>query len=212
MNGHETIEIAVPELRRYAPDMLRVLGVPIGLADEVADTLVWTEAAVGGAVRFVQANRARLLWTPRPRLRVVSEEANESVLDACGGSLLEFGTRILHYVLVRFDDTGSRGVTVHVDQTYGQSFLPYLQHLAEQDGARLEVDVRNTKARTSRVTFKASPLNAGTVSPEVASARRAHQKAVERGLEMAIADFATVTDLFEMLRVPTSERSRTHAG
>ena len=43
--------IAVPELRRYAPDALRMVGIPLGQSDETADMFVWTEAVVGGAVR-----------------------------------------------------------------------------------------------------------------------------------------------------------------
>lgn len=204
------MEVAVPELRRYAPDMLRVLGIPIGLSDEVADTLVWSEAAIGGAVRFVQVNRPRLFWTPRPRLRVLTEDDLESVIDARGGSLLEFGARIIDYAVARARNLGS--ATVHVDQTYGEIFIPYLRHLAEYRGMRVEIAAFNTADRTGRITFVATPIGEGAGSPEVAGWRRAYQKSVASGLDMTQEDFTTVTELFEMLRVPTSERSRTHAG
>ncbi|MER6975646.1 hypothetical protein ABT317_00870, partial [Streptomyces carpinensis] len=40
----------------------------------------------------------------------------------------------------------------------------------------------------------------------------AYRNALARGIPLADEDFAEITSLFEMLRVPTSERSRSHAG
>jgi hypothetical protein len=204
------MEVAVPELRRYAPDLLRVFGVPIGHADEVADTLVWTEAAVGGAASFIREQRARLFWTPRPRLLVVSEEANVCVIDARGGSLLEFGTRIIDYLVARVRVNGR--TTVRVEQTYGDVFIPYLTHLAANRGVRLEVAPESPARPTTTTAFTGAPSDVASDSAEIAAWRARYAESVEQGIRMSPEDFTTVTGLFQMLRVPTSERSRAHAG
>jgi hypothetical protein len=196
--------IAVPELRRYAPDALRMVGIPLGQADETADMLVWTEAVTGGALRFVQSHRARLNWVPRPRPRVVRETPGEAVIDARGGSLLEFGIRIFDFVRAETAAARSRRVRVRVRNVYGAVFLPYLVARAAAQGIRIEYGAEGHTGLVLRATATGAAAE-GLDTP-------AYRRAVERGIDIDERDFDAVTQLFEMLRVPTSERSRTHAG
>ncbi|MEW2508215.1 hypothetical protein AB0878_47920 [Amycolatopsis sp. NPDC047767] len=204
------ITIAVPELRRYAPDALRMVGIPIGQADEVADMLVWTQAVTGAAVKFVQDNRARLNWRPQPRPRVVDENADEVVVDLRGGSLLEFGPRVFDFVQAETAAHGSRRVRARA--VYGGIFLPYLVARAAERGVHLDVSFPETPQGDfeprGELTIEATrvPATPGALQTD------AYRSAVDRGIELSDADFTTVIGLFEMLRVPTSERSRTHAG
>ncbi|MFC5745748.1 hypothetical protein [Actinomadura rugatobispora] len=196
-----TTNIAVPELRRYAPDALRMVGVPLGQADETADMLVWTEAVTGGALRFVQTNRARLNWSPRPRPRVIAETPEEAVVDARGGSLLEFGIRIFDFACAEAAAAGSRQVRVR--NVYGAVFLPYLVARAAERDVRVEVRGPDSGELTLRATTGGA--GEGLDTP-------AYRNAVDHGIDIDERDFDTVTQLFESLRVPTSERSRSHAG
>jgi hypothetical protein len=205
-----TANIAVPELRRYAPDALRMVGIPLGQADETADMLVWTEAVTGGALRFVQTNRARLNWTPRPRARVVTETPEEVVVDVRGGSLLEFGIRIFDFVCAETIAAGSR--LVRVRNVYGAVFLPYLIGRAAERGVRVEADGFSPEAgageKCADLTLRATLTGAGGEGLDIP----AYINAVDHGIDIDDDDFDVVIQLFEMLRVPTSERSRSHAG
>lgn len=210
-----TTNIAVPELRRYAPDALRMVGIPLGQADETADMLVWTEAVHGAALRFVQNNRARLLWVPRPRIRVVTESADEVVLDARGGSLLEFGVRIFDFVCAEALVSGARRVRVR--NVYGVVFLPYLFACSADRGVRVVADwdsreeslldgspesgIVLTLDATVHENFKPDGIDCPSF-----------RDVVEAGIDLDEDDFASIVELWEMLRVPTSERSRSHAG
>jgi hypothetical protein len=208
--------IAVPELRRYAPDALKMVGIPAGQADDCAEMLTWTEAVVGGAVRFVQCNRARLLWTPRPRVRIISETAGGIVIDARGGSLLELGIPIFDFICAEAMAHGQR--LVRVNNVYGRIFLDYLTaRCAERDvlsDTQLVVDGE----QVSETPESAADLNVhavfGAAEPDPARGldTAAYRRALAHGIELADDDFRTITTLFEMLRVPTSERSRSHAG
>jgi hypothetical protein len=210
-----TTTIAVPELRRYAPDALRMVGIPQGQSDETADMLVWTEAVVGGAIHFVQRNRARLLWVPRPRMRVVAESPEEIVIDARGGSLLEFGVRIGDFTCAEALAAGARRVVVR--NVYGLVFLPYLTTRAAERG--VEVTASWVGEHTPTAESGDEPRTVITLESRVGGEPSATgldtpswRDAVERGIELDDDDFATIAQLFELLRVPTSERSRTHAG
>jgi hypothetical protein len=204
------VTIAVPELRRYAPDALRMVGVPVGQADEVADMLVWTQAATGAAVRFVQDNRARLNWQPRPRLRVVEENDDEIAVDARGGSLLEFGPRIFDFVQAETVAHGFR--RARIVNVYGAVFLPYLVARAAERGIRVHASFPEPSEEGSEPRGELL-LEASRVRADLGALQTEdYWTAVDRGIELTDADFATVVGLFEMLRVPTSERSRSHAG
>jgi hypothetical protein len=204
------VTIAVPELRRYAPDALRMVGIPVGQAGEVADMLVWTQAVTGAAVRFVQDNRARLNWQPRPRPRVVEENLDEIVVDVRGGSLLEFGPRVFDFVQAETAAHGFR--RVRVVGVYGAVFVPYLVTRAAERGIRVDASFPESSAGgcepRGELLLEASRVGAtpGALQTE------AYRAAVDCGIELTDADFATVIGLFEMLRVPTSDRSRSHAG
>ncbi|MFI6344321.1 hypothetical protein [Streptomyces sp. NPDC050560] len=203
--------IAVPELRRYAPDALRMVGIPLGQADECADMLVWTQAVTGGALAWLAAHRARLSWYPRPRARVVAESESAAVVDARGGSLLELGVRIADFARAEAAAHGTR--VVRVRQVYGTVFLPYLIARAAGRGTRIEADapaapLPGAHEPRGELTLRAT----APVEPGEGLDTAAYRAAVDRGIALDDADFTTVTSLFEMLRVPTSERSRSHAG
>ena len=209
--------IAVPELRRYAPDALKMVGIPAGQADDCADMLTWTEAVIGGAVHFVQNNRARLLWTPRPRAHVVSEAPGEVVVDARGGSLLELGIPIFDFVCAEAKVHGQR--LVRVNNTYGQIFLEYLTARCAQRGVLVDTQIIADSDQTAESAYPAIDLAVhadGGTAVESDSTRGldtvAYRQALAHGIELTDEDFHIITSLFEMLRVPTSERSRSHAG
>jgi hypothetical protein len=210
-----TTNIAVPELRRYAPDALKMVGIPAGQADDCADMLTWTEAVVGGAVRFVQHNRARLLWTPRPRARIISETAGGIVVDARGGSLLELGVPIFDFICAEAMAHGQR--LMRVNNVYGRIFLDYLTARCAQRDVLTDTQLLGGE-HVSKTAEPATDLTvhavAGTADPDLASGldTAAYRRAQAHGIELADEDFRTITELFEMLRVPTSERSRSHAG
>jgi hypothetical protein len=208
--------IAVPELRRYAPDALRMVGIPIGQADETADMLVWTEATAGGAVRFLRIHRARLLWVPRPRIRVVHSDADLVALDARGASLLEHGVRISDFVTAEALAHGCRRVRVH--NAYGALFLPYVVARAADHGVAVNVTTEGRVEPTSDHGMEPRTDIVFDAEPDSDAGRRgtggspAYHSAVERGIDLEPDDFTSLLQLFEMLRVPTSERSRSHAG
>lgn len=208
--------IAVPELRRYAPDALRMVGIPLGQADETAEMLVWTEAVYGGALRFVQQNRARLHWVPRPRMRVVSETADEINLDGRGGSLLELGIRLMDFVCAEALAHGSRRILV--ENVYGPVFMPYLMACAAERGVQVTAgwDVlpsgRSATDREPRSTMTVDASVRRGARPEDGRDCEGFRNAVETGIDLDDDDFASIVQLWEMLRVPTSERSRSHAG
>lgn len=113
------VHVAYPELRRMAPEALRVAGLPLALADEAADLLAWTEAAVGGGLAFVRTGEhAR---GDGSAVEVVRTEAGAAVLDCGGTSLLEIGLRV-----VDFACAGAPARAVLVRNTCGPQFLPYL--------------------------------------------------------------------------------------
>lgn len=211
---------SVPELRRLAPDALRMAGLPLGQSDESADLFVWSEVMTGGALRFLRLNRARLLWSPRPRPVVTHTGEGTAQVDARGGSLLELGIRIADFA--RGEAAGRSGATVTVSHTYGSLFLPYLAwrcgrfgydaSFTALDGAELTAD---PDERRTDVRLELSVADPPTDPPRLsdpAAAPERYRRALDEGLDVDADDFASFNELFEMLRVPTSERSRTHAG
>ncbi|MGY4647032.1 hypothetical protein [Mycobacterium sp. URHB0021] len=211
------INIAVPELRRYAPDALKMVGIPAGQADDCADLLTWTEAVVGGAVQFVQRNRARLLWTPRPRARVVSETPGEVVVAARAGSLLELGIPIFDFICAEARTHRQR--LVRVNSTYGLVFLDYLTARCAHRGVVIDIQIVTGGDQSPESTDPVLDLAVHAVADTAAEPDStpgldtpAYRQALAHGIELSDEDFHTITSLFEMLRVPTSERSRSHAG
>lgn len=200
--------IAVPELRRYAPDALRMLGLPLGQADETADLLTWTEATGGRAIAFVRRHRARLLWSPRPRARIVADEPQGLVVDARGGSLLELGVRLADLVCAETLRSPSRPVSVQA--VWGTPFLPYLKAISAERGVKVDAQLASDpdgKDGPRELRLRGQPA-----TPHSATDHPRYRAALARGIPLAEEDFAEITQLFEMLRVPTSERSRSHAG
>lgn len=214
---------SVPELRRLAPDALRMAGLPLGQADESADLMVWTEVVAGGALRFLRLNRPRLLWSPRPRPAVTHTAPGIVHVDARGGSLLEYGIRLAD--LARGEATEHSAATVTVSHTYGSLFLPYLAWRCEQfgyaasftawdlSGAALPPvpDEHRADVRL-QISAPDQPLARRPRLGDPAAAPEAYRRALNEGLDVDAEDFRSFNELFEMLRVPTSERSRTHAG
>src|SRR5262245_16797776 len=126
------VRLAVPEIRRMAPDALRMLGLPMGQAEEASEAVVWTEAVVGGALRFLRLHSARLLWVPRPRVALYRQGRSAWLVDARGGSLLEFGRRITDFA--RCEASSATPVTLRVRNTYGAVFVPYLISRVNEHG------------------------------------------------------------------------------
>lgn len=223
MRSSGTVRTSVPELRRLAPDALRMAGLPLGQSDESADLLVWTEIVTGGALRFLRLNRPRILSSPRPMPAVTHTAPGIAHVDAHGGSLLEHGIRIVDFA--RGEAAVNSGATVTVSHTYGSLFLPYFAWRCDQygyttsftaldstgaamppDPAERRVDVRMDVSPPDEPTNRRPQLSDPTTAPEP------YRRAVDEGLDVNEGDFASFNELFEMLRVPTSERSRTHAG
>lgn len=218
-----TVRTSVPELRRLAPDALRMAGLPLGQADESADLLVWTEVVIGGALRFLRLNRPRLLWSPRSRPVVTHTAQGAAHVDVRGGSLLEYGVRIADFA--RGEAAGCSAATVGASRTYGSLFLPYLAWRCEQygystsfaalDSAGSELapdpDERRADVRLE-LSAPDKPIDRRPRLSDPAVAPEPYRRALAEGLDVDAEDFASFNELFEMLRVPTSERSRTHAG
>lgn len=200
--------IAVPELRRYAPDALRMLGIPLGQADETAELLTWTEATGGRAIEFVRRHRARLLWKPRPRARIVSDGPEELVVDARGASLLELGVRLADLVCgeaMRPDPRPIRVVAV-----WGTPFVSYLRAISAERGIEVSADLAPDTDGLD--VPRELSLRSNRTAPRRLDTDPAYRASLAQGIAMSEEDFTEITQLFEMLRVPTSERSRSHAG
>jgi hypothetical protein len=211
-----TVLVAVPEIRRLAPDALRMVGLPQGQADETADMVAWTEAVVGGALRFMRLNRARLLWVPRPRVAIAMQKPGQAALDVRGGSLLEFGIRIFDFLCAEALEHG--GIQASVSNTYGTVFLPYLVWRLRVSGVAIECDRLKQSPNSDHdeppgeIIVRATALDvAGDAHWQDDHAAR-FDLAVDHGVEVDDDDLMSFNQVFEMLRVPTSERSRTHAG
>lgn len=200
--------IAVPELRRYAPDALRMLGIPIGQADETAEMLTWTEATGGGALEFVRRHRARLLWKPRPRARIVADSPQALVVDARGTSLLELAVRLAD--LVCGESLRPEPRPVRVVAVWGDPFVPYLRAISAERGIDVAADLAPDPDGLDLP--RELWLRGHPTTPRAVDADPAYRAAQARGIPLSEEDFTEVTQLFEMLRVPTSERSRSHAG
>jgi len=125
-----TFRRAFPELRRTAPDVLRMAGVPLALADEGADLLIWTEAAVGGALAFLRERRHERSGSPA--VRSLTDAGDHVVVDLGGVSLLEMGLRAFDFACARAA-SGAAGMAVLRD-TAGPQFLPYLARRCAQRG------------------------------------------------------------------------------
>jgi hypothetical protein len=209
------IRVSVSELRRVLPDALRVMGISLGQADSVAEMAIWTATQSDGVIAFLRRRRAQMMWTPRPRA-VISARSHASIeIDARGASLLELGSRIFDSVIACVDG-GVLEARVH--RTYGDIFLPYLVWRAARQGFAVEV-VRqpgdDVDANGGRAGFRPDALvfTAEQDSPPKLEAMPArYMQAVHEGIGLTIEDFEFLMGQFEILRVPTSERSRSHAG
>lgn len=210
------VRMSVGELRRVLPDALRVMGIPLGQADSIAEMVLWTATTADGTFAFLRRRRAQLLWVPRPRAIVVADPRPRTrVVDARGASLLELGPAIFDYCCAEALNDGA--VTVRVHRTYGDLFLPYLiwrsaaigvdvtVAQATNDGTDGGASVRAEDA----LVVEAAPRPAGLDAPDWPEG---YERGVEEGVVLVADDFRFLMEQFEMLRVPTSERSRSHAG
>jgi hypothetical protein len=126
-----TMHVSVPELRRMAPDALRMSGLLRSQADECAEALVWTEAAFGGAISHLADSKNSLGLLKKGGLKCLRSPNGISV-DARGGSLLEVGIRVFDFAwaTARAENGHSRVLLKNVN---GFRFLPYLVlHYAKQ--------------------------------------------------------------------------------
>jgi hypothetical protein len=113
------LHVAYPELRRNAREVLRGAGLPLPLANEAAEALAWTEAALGGAIAFL----GTAAEPDDPHATIADDGAGAVV--ACGGaSLLALGGRIAEYAvaLASEHDVGR----VAIRDTCGAGFLPFV--------------------------------------------------------------------------------------
>lgn len=219
------VRLALPEIRRMAPDALRMLGVPIGQAEETSEAVVWTEAVIGGALRFLRLHSTRMLWVPRPRVAVHRQGNSAWLVDARGGSLLEFGMRIMDFA--RSEAASATSLKLRVRNTYGTIFLPYLFSRIDEHGysASALPSPREGCAKPMRgdlpesrhdvdlhVTQASSGPQASTLGEIPHDADERFRSAMSHGVSVSEVDAQALMDRFEHLRVPTSERSRSHAG
>lgn len=211
----ERARVSVAELRRVLPDALRMVGIPLGQADSVAEMVIWTEAMSTGAFAFLRRRRAQMLWVPRPRVVISNREDGCVEVDARGGSLLELGQPIFDLAVAEVLTAGPTDIRVH--RTYGDRFLPYLVWRAARQG----VDVTVSKATgddldggTAAFAEDALELSAVLAAPDdrATALPGGYLDAVRDGIWLDRVDFDFLMAQFEMLRVPTSERSRSHAG
>jgi hypothetical protein len=210
----ERARVSVAELRRVLPDALRMLGIPLGQADSVAEMVIWTAAISTGALTFLRRRRAQMLWVPRPRAVISNRDDGCIEVDARGASLLEFGQPIFDLAVAEAITAGPTDIRVH--RTYGDLFLSYLTWRAARQG----VDVTIAKATGDESDGGAAAFAEGALElSAVATAAGAgtappggYLDAVRDGIWLDRGDFDFLMAQFEMLRVPTSERSRSHAG
>lgn len=212
--GPKTVRVAIPEIRRMMPDVLRMVGIPFGQAEICAELATWTEAAKGGTIVFLRDHRERLEWIPRPRALVLAEDPGEFVVDARGGSWLELGPAILGFAMANASRAGYAAGSVR--NVFGELFIRYLESAAARH----------------RYKFQARPVAAGGTGPAAVEAQGEYQVScvlgaeprsvsadearyrakLVSGLDIPEDEFLYFRSLHEMLRVPTSQRSRSHAG
>lgn len=212
----KTVRVAVPEIRRMMPDVLRMLGIPFGQAEICAELATWTEAAKSGTIDFLRTHRERLQWIPRPRPAVLADNPGAFVVDLRGGSWLEFGPAILSYAEAHASRRGSAAGSVC--NVFGQLFVPYLEVAATRHGYQFEAHPVKPIATDAAAPHADAPTEyrvrcALGAKPGQASAdEERYTMTLVSGLDMPAEDFLYFRSLHEMLRVPTSERSRSHAG
>ena len=210
----ERTRVSVPELRRVLPDALRMVGIPLGQADSIAEMLIWTAVMSPDAFAFLRRRRAQLLWAPRPRAIIASRGDGSVEIDARGASLLELGPPIFDLTVAEALTAGATDIRVH--RTYGDLFLPYLIWRAGRQGVEVTVSKPTgdeLDGGAAAFAEDALGLSAIRARPDRAAALPArYLDAVRDGIQLDELDFEFLMAQFEMLRVPTSERSRSHAG
>lgn len=209
----ESIRVSVAELRRVLPDALRMHGIPLGQADTVAEMVLWTAAVSEGTFAFLRRRRAQMLWSPRPRAVISNRGPGAIQIDARGASLLELGQPIFDAVVAEALTAGPAEARVH--RTYGDLFLPYLVWRAGGQGVEVTVDRPTGDEEDGGAAAFAEDvlvLSATAAGEPVTAPPAAYLEAVRGGIPLEPEDFEFLNAQFEMLRVPTSERSRSHAG
>lgn len=210
------VRMAVPEIRRMMPDVLRMVGIPLGQAEICAELATWTEAARGGTITFLREHRERLQWIPRPRPAMLADGPGTFIVDARGGSWLEFGPAILSFAEAHASRNGSAAGSVR--HIFGELFLPYLGLAAARHGYEFGAHLVKARGTESAAPHADAPGEyrvhcALSAKPKLASADEVrYRAALVSGLDVPEEDFLYFRSLHEMLRVPTSERSRSHAG
>ena len=204
------------ELRRMAPDALRMAGFSLSQADESAETLAWTEAAYGGALRFLLDHLP--CGGPAPA-GLISETNKSATYDCTGRSLLELGGRLIDYARAKAHCSATRSFTLHVTRTAGPDFLTYPSLIAAQEGYRLsselvddgELTIHCT-AVSPRTLRNLQPLAPREIPIPPGERARPFQHALRHGIETNDNDYAGFASLVSQIRIPTSERSRGQAG
>jgi hypothetical protein len=212
----KTVRVAVPEIRRMMPDVLRMVGIPFGQAEICAELATWTEAARGGTITFLRTHRERLQWIPRPRPVVLADNPSAFVIDLRGGSWLEFGPAILSYAEAHASRSGSAAGSVR--NVFGQIFVPYLGVAAARRGYQFEAHPVKPSGKDVAAPHADAPAEyrvrcaLGARLRQASADQARYRTTLLSGHDIPEEDFLYFRSLHEMLRVPTSERSRSHAG
>jgi len=132
----ESNRLGYPELRRMAPEALRMIGLPLGLADRIADVLTWTEAATGRSLRAAARLDGQEQHVVLPDIHPATEDPHHPVIDCAGASMLIFAPLIVDYLAAE----SHRGVYSATLRNYSDpSFLLYAAYQNSRAGYRLEI-------------------------------------------------------------------------
>jgi hypothetical protein len=218
-----TVHASYAELRRMAPDALRMAGMTLAQADEAAEMLAWTVASGAGTLEHLRAGATGRA----PRL------VGDRAVDLGGASLLEHGLRVLDFVC-------AEEACVRVEHARGAELAGYLARRGalrgyavvagafaawpREDGSAVHlVEGVPAERRVAELAARAAELGGlvfaarrvrGPLGPVPVLGQLADRvrSAVDNGLELEPDELAVLTGLAAALRVPSSQRSRTQAG
>jgi hypothetical protein len=191
------------------------MGIPLGQADSIAEMVVWTATRSDEVFALLRRRRAQMLWQPRPRAVMAGRADGLVEIDARGAGLLELGPPIFDCAVACVGAAGVAEVRVH--RTYGDVFLPYLVWRAGRQGFSIRiVEPTRDAIDGGQAAFRPDALilavSDQAPDPTQLDPPAEYVSAVRHGIRLAPVDFQFLMSQFEMLRIPTSERSRSHAG
>ncbi len=231
--------LGYPELRRMAPEALRMIGLPLGLADRIADVLTWTEAATGRALHAAATLDGQVTQTVVPPVSPAADDSHHQVIDCSGASLLVFAPLIVDYLAAE----SHRGVYSATLRNYVHPwFLLYAAYQVSRAGYRLEISPVGHSAEQAHAFWgsqkdgeqpelwvsitppghlarDAVSRFPGQIFPEESPLWGAVRKAATRvdeakrtGIVVGSAELEWLTGIIKRIRVKTSARSEMQAG